>query len=302
MRPRQGWTRCGAATPHTPASPIPMAMRWLMQEVTQPCTRPRERGRHDLQLGRRARCALRRASAAHGEHEPRTGHNDARMAAWYARVHGRRASRPGASVVIRLAAAVAADRAGDRAGAGAGARREVAFDHALPNIPGKSLVAIVVSYPPGGKSASHRHAPSAFTPCRCPAPSAARSTTSRSRCTKPLKAGTRRRGRITGLSGNASDREPRAAAVFVVDSGDEPLTTPDTKRGPLSMKAWRVHAFAPPEAMRFERVARPAPAPERSWSRSMLPTSDRGTVGSGSWNSVAVATAAAHARARTCPA
>ena len=25
------------------------------------------------------------------------------------------------------------------------------------------------------------------------------------------------------------------------------------------MKAWRVHAFGPPEAMRFERVARPAP-------------------------------------------
>jgi hypothetical protein len=32
------------------------------------------------------------------------------------------------------------------------------FKHAIPNIAGKTLIALVVSYPPGGKSASHRHA------------------------------------------------------------------------------------------------------------------------------------------------
>jgi quercetin dioxygenase-like cupin family protein len=36
------------------------------------------------------------------------------------------------------------------------------FEHAIPNIPGKSLIAIVVTYAPGGKSLSHRHAGSAF--------------------------------------------------------------------------------------------------------------------------------------------
>jgi quercetin dioxygenase-like cupin family protein len=36
------------------------------------------------------------------------------------------------------------------------------FDHAIPNIPGKSLVAIVVDYAPGGASPSHTHAKSAF--------------------------------------------------------------------------------------------------------------------------------------------
>src|SRR5918993_5141379 len=36
------------------------------------------------------------------------------------------------------------------------------FQHAIPNIAGKSLVAVVVIYPPGGKSPSHRHAGSAF--------------------------------------------------------------------------------------------------------------------------------------------
>ena len=33
---------------------------------------------------------------------------------------------------------------------------------AIPNIPGKNLVALVVNYPPGGKSPPHRHAKSAF--------------------------------------------------------------------------------------------------------------------------------------------
>ncbi len=32
-----------------------------------------------------------------------------------------------------------------------------AFNEAIPNVPGKSLVAVVVSYPPGGKTPSHRH-------------------------------------------------------------------------------------------------------------------------------------------------
>jgi quercetin dioxygenase-like cupin family protein len=39
---------------------------------------------------------------------------------------------------------------------------KVVFEHAIPNIKGKSLIAQVVSYPPGGKSLPHRHAPSAF--------------------------------------------------------------------------------------------------------------------------------------------
>ena len=37
-----------------------------------------------------------------------------------------------------------------------------AFQEAIPNIPGKSLIGLVVSYPPGGKSPAHTHARSAF--------------------------------------------------------------------------------------------------------------------------------------------
>src|SRR4051812_32876439 len=36
------------------------------------------------------------------------------------------------------------------------------FQHVIPNVDGKSMVAVVVTYPPGGKSSAHRHAPSAF--------------------------------------------------------------------------------------------------------------------------------------------
>src|SRR5262249_608239 len=37
-----------------------------------------------------------------------------------------------------------------------------AFNADIPNIPGKSLIAVVVYYPPGGKTPPHRHPPSAF--------------------------------------------------------------------------------------------------------------------------------------------
>jgi quercetin dioxygenase-like cupin family protein len=38
----------------------------------------------------------------------------------------------------------------------------VVFEHIIPNIEGKSMVAVVVTYPPGGKSPAHHHARSAF--------------------------------------------------------------------------------------------------------------------------------------------
>src|SRR6266436_3550655 len=36
------------------------------------------------------------------------------------------------------------------------------FSHPISNVPGKSLVAVEVSYPPDGASAPHRHSDSAF--------------------------------------------------------------------------------------------------------------------------------------------
>jgi quercetin dioxygenase-like cupin family protein len=53
------------------------------------------------------------------------------------------------------------------AGAPAGYAHELetvklVFQRAIPNIPGKNLVALVVNYPPGGKSPPQRHAKSAL--------------------------------------------------------------------------------------------------------------------------------------------
>ncbi|NVD40013.1 cupin domain-containing protein [Ensifer sp. HO-A22] len=36
------------------------------------------------------------------------------------------------------------------------------FEHQIPNIPGKTLTALIVDYPPGGASVPHSHAKSSF--------------------------------------------------------------------------------------------------------------------------------------------
>lgn len=103
------------------------------------------------------------------------------------------------------------------------------FSHALPNIPGKSLVAVEVSYPPGGASLPHRHAQSAFIYAYVVS----------GRIMSQV-AGQPVRTYVAGesfhelpgahhvISRNASDSEPaKLLAVFVVDIDDTALTTPD---------------------------------------------------------------------------
>jgi quercetin dioxygenase-like cupin family protein len=105
------------------------------------------------------------------------------------------------------------------------------FEHAIPNIEGKRLVARVVSYPPGGKSPSHHHARSAFIYAHVLS-GAIRSQVG----DEPAKVYQVGEGfhELPGshhkISENASDREPASLlAVIVVDSNDNPLTVPDQK-------------------------------------------------------------------------
>lgn len=42
------------------------------------------------------------------------------------------------------------------------AKVAIVYDHALPNVPGKSLKAVLVEYDPGGTSPGHTHPKSAF--------------------------------------------------------------------------------------------------------------------------------------------
>jgi quercetin dioxygenase-like cupin family protein len=104
------------------------------------------------------------------------------------------------------------------------------FQGAIPNIPGKSLVAVVVSYPRGGKSPPHRHANSAFIYAHVPT-----GTIKSGLDSEPLRiyrAGegfSEEPGAHHRVSENASKTEPASLlAVFIVDTEDRPLTKPDS--------------------------------------------------------------------------
>jgi quercetin dioxygenase-like cupin family protein len=97
----------------------------------------------------------------------------------------------------------------------------------LPNVPGKSITAIVVSYPPGGKSGPHHHAGSVFAYVLS---GAIRSENSATGPVKVYKAGEsffEPPGSRHLVSENASAKEPASLlAVFVTDDGAQ-LTTFD---------------------------------------------------------------------------
>jgi quercetin dioxygenase-like cupin family protein len=105
------------------------------------------------------------------------------------------------------------------------------FEHIIPNAQGKSMVAVIVSYPPGGKSPAHHHAQSAFIYAYVLS-GAIRSQVG----DEPAKVYRVGEGfyEVPGshhrISENASDKESASLlAVFVVDTNDNPLTTPDQK-------------------------------------------------------------------------
>src|ERR1700754_1005000 len=52
--------------------------------------------------------------------------------------------------------------AGSEVAAEEGPKATVVFDHALPNVPGKSIKGVLVEYGPGGYSPGHMHPKSAF--------------------------------------------------------------------------------------------------------------------------------------------
>jgi quercetin dioxygenase-like cupin family protein len=102
------------------------------------------------------------------------------------------------------------------------------FEHALPNIPGKSLKAVVVDYSPGAASLPHKHAPSAFIYAYVV--SGAIESQVNDGPKRVYHAGEsffEEPGAVHRVSRNASKTEPaKLLAVFVVDSNDKPLTTP----------------------------------------------------------------------------
>jgi quercetin dioxygenase-like cupin family protein len=102
------------------------------------------------------------------------------------------------------------------------------FEQAIPNIPGKSLAALIVDYAPGGASPSHTHAKSAFVFAYVV--SGAIESQVNDGPKRVYRAGEsfyETPGSSHPVSRNASKTEPaKLLAVFVVDSDDKPLTTP----------------------------------------------------------------------------
>ncbi len=97
------------------------------------------------------------------------------------------------------------------------------------NVPGKSLEAVTVSYPPGAKSGAHHHANSAFIMAYVIS-GAIRSQVEGEPARVYHVGETWREtpGAHHTISENASATEPaELLAVFLLDTGDGPLTTDD---------------------------------------------------------------------------
>jgi quercetin dioxygenase-like cupin family protein len=102
-----------------------------------------------------------------------------------------------------------------------------AFREVIPNMPGKSLIGVVVNYPPGGATPAHHHAPSSFITAYVLS-GAIRSQVNDGKVPllhtgeswkEPL-------GAHHQISENASATEPASLrAIFVVDANDTAALT-----------------------------------------------------------------------------
>jgi quercetin dioxygenase-like cupin family protein len=102
------------------------------------------------------------------------------------------------------------------------------FQQAIPNIPGKSLIAVVVDYPPGGASVPHSHAKSSFIYAYVVSGSIeSKVNDGPTRVYKAGESWSEAPGASHPISRNASKTEPaKLLAVFVVDTDDKEMTTP----------------------------------------------------------------------------
>ena len=108
------------------------------------------------------------------------------------------------------------------------AKVTLVYEHALPNVPGKSLRGVLVEYAPGGSSPAHTHPSSAFIYATV-LEGAIRSQVNDGPVVT-YKAGenfSEMPGDRHAVSANASTTEPaRLLAVFVVDTDETELTSP----------------------------------------------------------------------------
>lgn len=102
------------------------------------------------------------------------------------------------------------------------------FEQAIPNLPGKSLVAVEVEYPPGGASVAHVHAKSAFIYAYVVSGAIeSKVNDGEVRVYRAGESWSEPPGASHPISRNASKSQPaKLLAIFVVDTDDKELTTP----------------------------------------------------------------------------
>lgn len=111
------------------------------------------------------------------------------------------------------------------------AKASVVFDHALPNVPGKSMKGVLVEYGPGDSSPAHTHPKSAFI--YATVLEGAIRTSVNDGPVITYRAGqnfSEMPGDRHTVDENASKTEPaKLLAVFVVDTDEKVLLTPIKK-------------------------------------------------------------------------
>ena len=102
------------------------------------------------------------------------------------------------------------------------------FDAVIPNVPGKSLIAVEVDYAPGAASLPHTHAKSAFIYAYViKGAIESKVDGGEMRTYRAGESWSERPGAIHSISRNASKTEPaKLLAVFILDTNDKVLTTP----------------------------------------------------------------------------
>lgn len=105
------------------------------------------------------------------------------------------------------------------------------FERELPNVPGKSLLAVEVVYPPGGASPPHRHPASAFIYAYVVSGAIVSAVDDQKpRIYRAGESFYEAPGAHHRVSRNASTTRPaKMLAVFVKNSGNGQLVFPDAK-------------------------------------------------------------------------
>jgi quercetin dioxygenase-like cupin family protein len=125
-----------------------------------------------------------------------------------------------AAIALAIAAAASAHDVGDKVTPN--------FAQAISNIPGKSLIAVAVDYPPGGASVPHTHAKSSFIYAYVISGSIeSKVNDGPTRIYRAGESWSEPPGASHPISRNTSKTAPaKLLAVFVVDTDEKELTTP----------------------------------------------------------------------------